>query len=181
MNFRRLNVRRLSTLLTATALALGSPLAAPTAHAAQQKPGPWSDFRTADFDLAAGTRCPFELSGTVVRDKERIRTLETFPDGSPRVQEVVGPLFVRYTNVDTGKSVVRNLTGTGIFESFADGSSTLSLEGGHFATGLQPTDPGGPAFLVFTGHGYAVHFAADGTRTVTNGHGSVENICETLA
>jgi hypothetical protein len=178
-----MSLRRCSTVLAAAALALLSPLAGTAAAAghAHQKPGPWSDFRTANFDLPAGSRCAFELRGDVVSDKERIRTLETFPDGSPRIQEIVGQLVIRYTNVQTGESLERNLTGTGIVENFKDGAFTLTLKGGHFAAGLQPTDVGGPAYLVFTGHGYAIHIAADGTRTLTYGHGRVENLCETLA
>ena len=39
---------------------------------------PWMPFRAADFDLAAGSRCPFPLSGRVLEDRERIRTLATF-------------------------------------------------------------------------------------------------------
>ena len=106
---------------------------------------PWTPYAAADFVAPAGERCAFELQGQVVSDKERIRTLETFPDGRPRVQQVVGQLLVRYTNTATAESVVRNLTGNGIVEYSADGSYTLTLQGGHFAVGLQPTDPGGPA------------------------------------
>jgi hypothetical protein len=52
---------------------------------------------------------------------------------------------------------------------------------GHLSVGLAATDPGGPAFLVLHGRGFAVDFGADGSRTITFGRGSVENICETLA
>ena len=151
------------------------------AAAVADKPGPWAPSPTSSFVLAAGTRCPFTLAGDVLKDKERIRTLETNPDGSPRTQEVVGQLTTRFTNLDTGASVVRNLTGTGIIEYLPDGSFTLTLQGGHFAVGLAPTDTGGPAFLIFTGSGFSVLFAADGSRHVTYGNGTVENICETLA
>jgi hypothetical protein len=158
---------------------LGMLLTPTTALA--DKPGPWAPSPASDFTLAAGTRCPFTLGGEVVSDKERIRTLETNPDGSPRVQEVVGQLKTRFTNLETGASVVRNLTGTGIIEFLPDGSEVLTLQGGHFAVGLGPTDEGGPAFLIFTGSGFSVLFAPDGSRHVTYGNGTVENICETLA
>ena len=107
--------------------------------------------------------------------------METNPDGSPRLQEVVGQLVIRYTNAETGEFVDRNLTGTALVEFLPDGGFTLTLVGGHIAVGLQPTDHGGPAFLVFTGAGHSVAFAADGTRTVTFSDGPVENLCETLA
>lgn len=151
------------------------------AAAMADKPGPWAPAPTSSFVLAAGTRCPFTLGGEVLSDKERIRTLETYPDGSPRIQEVVGELTVRFTNLDTGVYVERDLTGTGILEYLPDGSVVLTLKGGHFAVGLAPTDPGGPAFLIFTGTGFSVLFAPDGSRHVTGGNGTVENICDTLA
>jgi hypothetical protein len=100
--------------------------------------------------------------------------------GSPQTQEIVGQLVMRFTNLDTGASIGRNLTGTGILEFGTYGSLTLALQGGHFAVGLGEGDTGGPAFLVFSGSGHEVLFAADGSRTATFGSGPVENICETL-
>jgi hypothetical protein len=142
---------------------------------------PWMPFRAADFDLPAGSRCPFALSGRVLADHERIRTLATFPDGSPSRQEVKGPLVVRYINVASGASVVRNLTGDAFIDTRSDGSFTFTLKHGHLAVGLGAGDPGGPAFLVLSGRGFTVDFAVDGGRTVTPGRGSIENICQTLA
>lgn len=149
-------MRRLTTLVLVAVF--GMLLVPPAALA--DKPGPWSPSPTSSFTAEAGTRCPFTLQGDVLSDHERIRTLETYPDGSPRVQEVVGQLKMRFTNVDTGASVDRNLTGTGIIEYGTDGSQTLTLQGGHFAVGLAPTDEGGPAFLIFTGSGLSVLIAA---------------------
>ncbi len=144
-------------------------------------PAPWSPLTTSNFELPAGIRCDFTLRGEVLEGKEQIRTLETFADGSPRVQEIVGQLVVRYTNVETGESVDRNLTGTAYIVFEPDGSFTLSLVGGHMAVGFSATDPEGPSFLIFRGAGHEVHFATDGSRTVTFGKGTVEDICQTLA
>jgi hypothetical protein len=142
---------------------------------------PWQPFRSSPFDLPAGSRCPFALSGRIVDDRERIRTTQTNPDGTPAQQEVRGRLVVRYINARTGASVVRNLTGDALVDTHPDGSSQVTLLHGHFAVGLAATDPGGPAFLVLRGHDFIVAFAADGTRTITFGTGRVENICQTLA
>jgi hypothetical protein len=117
----------------------------------------------------------------VLVDKERIRTTQTAPDGAPSQQQVVGRLVVRYINMDTGASVVRNLTGNALIDTRADGSSTFTLQGGHLAVGLAATDPGGPAFLVLQGHGFWVDFAADGRRSLHVGTGRIENLCQTLA
>jgi hypothetical protein len=149
--------------------------------ASADAPSPWSPLATANFELPAGTRCEFTLRGEVLSGKERIRTLETYPDGSPRVQEIVGQLVVRYTNVETGESVDRNLTGTALVIIEPDGSFALSLVGGHMSVGFGVTDEPSSAFLIFTGAGHEVFFATDGTRTATFGDGPVEDVCQTLA
>lgn len=160
-------------------LALGIVLAAPAVAGAAS---PWQPFRSAPFDLPAGSRCSFELKGDIVRDKERIRTLSTHSDGSPAQQEVSGQLVVRYTNVATGESIERNLTGDALIDLRPDGTiARIALVEGHLAVGLGAGDPGGPAFLVLAGRDFAVDFAPGGSRTVTFGTGTVENVCETLA
>jgi hypothetical protein len=141
---------------------------------------PWTPLGADSFQLAAGTRCPFTLRSDVTANAERIRTLETYPDATPRLQEVVGLLLVRYTNVESGESVERNLTGTALVEYPEDGGFILTLVGGHMAIGLPPTVPGGPAYLVFTGTGFSLDLNADGSRTITYGNGQIENICDTL-
>ena len=166
------------TVARSVVVALCCALAAPVAAGAAS---PWQPFRSSPFDLPARTRCPFPLSGRIVQDRERIRTTQTNPDGTPAQQEVRGLLIVRYINQDTGASVTRNLNGDALFDTRPDGSSRFTLLHGHLSVGLAATDPGGPAFLVLHGQGFAVDFGADGSRTITFGHGSVENICETLA
>jgi hypothetical protein len=52
---------------------------------------------------------------------------------------------------------------------------------GSLAVGLGAGDPGGPAFLVLSGRDPTVDFGSDESRTVTEGRGTVENICETLS
>jgi hypothetical protein len=172
-----MRIARIVLLLVAATLAA----VAPAATASAAPPGPWEPYRTEPFELPAGARCPFGLRGDVLLDRERIRTLTEHPDGSPHLQEIIGPLMMRFTNTDTGRSVVRNLTGTALLDNGSDGSFTLYLVGGHMAVGLAATDPGGPAFLVFTGSRHAVVFGADGSRTPIYGHGPVENLCATLA
>jgi hypothetical protein len=153
-------------------------LAAPAVASAAS---PWQPFRSSPFDLPAGSRCPFELRGDIVTDKERIRTTQTNPDGTPAQQEVTGLLVVRYTNVDTGSSVERNLAGDALIDFRPDGSiARITLVQGHLAVGLAASDPGGPAFLVLDGRDFVVDFAPDGGRTITFGTGDVENICRTL-
>lgn len=161
------------TLCLASAIGAIAPAGASAAS-------PWTPYRAADFSLPAGSRCSFALSGHVLVDRERIRTTQSNPDGTPRRQQVVGRLVVRYRNDDSGASVKRNLTGDAFIDHGGDGSTTLTLIRGHFAVGLAAGDSGGPAFLVFTGHGHALTVAADGRRTLRLGSGRVENLCDTL-
>ena len=187
MSVRMLTRRGLAGLVATLALSALTTLTA--VSPAQAEPAPrqaasahgWSPYRTPPFELAAGLRCPFALSGTPVRDRERIRTLATFADGTPRIQEIAGPLVVRYTNLDSGRSVRRNLTGRALVTYGADGSFVETLEQGHFAVGLSATDPGGPGFFVLTGRGFRLSVAADGSRILSLGTGRVENLCTTLA
>ncbi len=163
-------------------LAAGALLPVAPATAGEDNPSPWTPYTGGDSVTAAGEVCAFAVSSEVLSDKERYRTTETFPDGSPRYQEWTGQLIVRFTNLDSGNSVDRNLTGRGDFEYFPDGSWTLTDVGGHFAARLftGASDPEAGWFVV-TGSGYTVHADATGNRTLTDGHGTVENLCETLA
>lgn len=170
---------RASRVCTAVFAGICALFGAVPAHAAAGSP--WTPYRTAPFTLAAGQRCSFGLSGTPIRDRERIRTLATFPDGTPRVQQVDGPLVVRYTNTDTGTSTVRDLTGRALVIYGADGGFREFLESGHFAVGLAPTDPGGPGFFVLSGRGAALTVKPDGSRILAPGRAHVENICSALA
>ena len=147
--------------------------------AAADSPNPWQPFRSDPFTDAAGVVCPFELHGDPVADKELVRTLQTNPDGTPREQEFVGQLVFKFTNMSTGASVERNLTGTGFF--FFDPDGTISGNGrGHIGLGVHignPTSP--PGEWVLTGR-FDFVLGADGVRTFSI-HGTQEDICQTLA
>jgi hypothetical protein len=66
----------------------------------------------------------------VLEDRERIRTLATFPDGSSSQQRVKGPLVVRYINDASRAWVVRDLTGDAFIDTHSDGSSRFTLKNG---------------------------------------------------
>jgi|tagenome__1003787_1003787.scaffolds.fasta_scaffold20600965_2 hypothetical protein len=142
---------------------------------------PWTPYESEDFTVPAGATCSFAVQATIVDDKERYCTTAYFPDGSPRYEEWTGQLVIRFTNADTGASVVRVLNGRGDFEYFADGGFTLTDMGGSFAAGLRAGDDGpGAGYYVVQGRGWAVHRDGDGHGTFTYGQGIIENLCETL-
>ncbi len=174
MRFRSISTAAVAVLAAVAGMA-------PAGASTEDGPSPWSPYETTGFSRPAGALCAFGLAGEVVSDKERYRTTETFPDGSPRVQEFTGQLVIRFINTDTGASVERNLTGRGDFEYFADGSWSLTAVGGHFGGGLRAGDDPEQGYYVVTGTQYVLYSDAEGHRTLTSGHGTVENLCETLA
>ena len=94
-------------------------LAKPTAKALT-----WEPYRTQPFTSPAGQSCAFPLKGEPVHDEEQIATLATFPDGTPKQQVIKGDLRVRYTNLDTGAAVEKDLNGVGYLEYETTGAST---------------------------------------------------------
>src|SRR5690349_5236059 len=85
--------------------------AAPAAASAPGGGG-WEPTSTPPFVIPAGAVCPFEIKGDIVKDRERMRTPATYPDGSPKVEDFEGVLVIRYTNTSNHKSVVRDATGS---------------------------------------------------------------------
>jgi hypothetical protein len=170
---------RLRRVLAAAAAVTGIATAVvPTAMA--DSPNPWQPFHEEPFTDPAGLVCSFALHGDIVEDHELVRTLQSYPDGSPKEQEFVGPLVIRYTNLSNGVAVDRNLTGTGFF--FFDPDGTIRGDGrGHIGLGVHignTTSPAGE--WVLTGR-FDFVLAADGTRTFNVQGGTQENLCETLA
>jgi hypothetical protein len=108
-----------------------------------------------------------------------MRTLASYPDGSPQEQEFVGPLVIKYSNLSTGTSVVRNLTGTGFF--FFDPDGTIRGHGlGHIGIGIHAGNVSPPpGEYVLTGS-FDFVLNPDGTRSFDVQGGTVENLCTTV-
>lgn len=169
------------TTLAAAGLSTGLAVAL-TPSSGGSSPGPWTDFRSEPFTDAAGEVCPFELHGDIVKDGEQVRTLLSYPDGSPQEQEFRGPLFIKFTNTSNGKSVVRDLTGTGWW-FFAPDGATYAHAFQHMSLGIHKANAGmtpAPGEYYLSGE-FDFALNADGTRNFTIEHGSAENLCETLA
>ena len=169
---------RLRRVLTGIAILVTTGAIATPASAAS--PAPWQPFRSEPFTDAAGEVCPFAVRGDVVSDHELMRTLASYPDGSPQEQEFVGPLLIKYTNLTTGASVERNLTGTGYF--FFDPDGTIRGHGlGHIGIAVHTGNVAPPpGEYVLTGS-FDFVLNSDGTRSFDVQGGTVENLCTTLA
>ena len=165
--------------------ALAAALVAVTAVPAAAAPdgggnGGWGPTSTPPFVLPAGQICSFEVKGDIVADREWMRTLATFPDGKPRVQDFRGVLVIRFTNTGNGRSVVRDATGTIRVYSLADGTRIQQLHG-HNALPVRAANTGFPGGDYITHGDFVVIDRPGGVREVPVQLGTMENLCKTLA
>ena len=167
-------------MLTLGVAAPPAAAALPSASAASPaQAGGWQRYHAQSFTTAAGDLCPFKLHSEVLFDREYVRTTRTYADGSPRTQEFVGPLVVRIVNRESGRAVIRDLSGRAVVVYHRNGSFDFRIQG-PAAVGFHPGDSLRPGYYVLRGE-HVVHFAADGTRTLTVDRGSEENLCTTLS
>ncbi|WP_051838246.1 hypothetical protein [Streptomyces sp. NRRL WC-3742] len=155
-------------------------LAAPAAQAAGSDDG-WVPYHGQDTDAPAGTVCPFHLHITHVLEGEETRTVARYPDGSPAEVLWRGPLFLRYTNLDTGAQTVRDQSGDATEYRLPDGSTVWEVPGdSHISARIHPGNPyHAPGAFVFSG-GAALLVHPDKNVQVL-AQNRVENLCETLA
>ncbi len=171
---------RLRRFLTAAACGVATAAVAPAASASVTTVPPWQPYRSSAFEDPAGNPCQFAVRATPVRDQEQYRTLAAYPNGDPEVQEFRGPLWVRYTNETTGRSVIRDLSGYAVFHYGQDGGVEASFFR-HGGVTVHPGNVGYPAGeWVFTSP-FALSIAADGSRTIVQPHPAAENLCRTLS
>lgn len=184
-------MRRISRVLGAAvlvgAVAVGSASSATTTGPADQSGSaadpPWIPFDAEDFTDPAGTACEFEVKGTVLHDREFFRNVTTYPDGSPRTQQWKGPLGLRLTNTETGKSVDRQAWGNAFINFGLDGDfESIMIQEGHFVGRVRAGTNPGPGLYYVSGEWSSLVRHADGTSSIFVGpRGSAENLCDVLA
>jgi hypothetical protein len=140
----------------------------------------WEPTSTPPFVLPAGQICSFEVKGDIVADREWMRTVATFPDGSPRVQDFAGVLVIRFTNTSNRRSVVRDASGTIRVYSLPDGTRIQQFHG-HNALPVRATNTGFPGGDYITSGDFVVIDRPGGIREVPVQLGTMENLCKTLA
>lgn len=169
-------------VLAAAVLATAPASATASKGDRQARPSPWQAVPDGPFTYPAGQVCPFELRGDVVEDGDWTSTFERYPDGRPRRQVVVGPLVFRVSNVETGRSVVRNFGGTTEVLLREDGATVYKAIGAIGVGIYEERDPHPPAAGFYLASGYTVlEIEADGTHRVPEATGPWENLCETLS
>ena len=175
---------RITRLTALAALSAALVAAAPSAaNAEKEKQGSgWIPYEQPDIDYAAGFRCEFAMHGEVLRDEEEYKDVALWSDGSVRTQLWRGALVIRWTNVDTGESVVRDQSARAVAEYGSDGAlDSMTSMRGSFGAGLgEGGDPGKGAYIV-SGRWSGIVLEDDGTRAIVLGpNGTLENLCETL-
>jgi hypothetical protein len=143
-------------------------------------PPGWTRSPSQPFDAPAGTLCPFALHGDVVKDEVITKVIATYPDGSPKAQLFVGDLVFRFTNVDTGTAVTRDLGGDGLAEYGANKSSLTWTFIGPAAVTIPPSGAFAPGVYVLSGL-HVLRYNSDGTFQMLVDEGRDENLCQTLA
>jgi hypothetical protein len=177
--------RSIVIVLAAAAALLGAAAPASAGTGSTQGTGipvdrPWVPLPSAPFDLAAGVYCAFAVHAEPTVDEVRTKTIEEYPDGSPRRQLATGALKFLMTNTGTGASTIADAGGSAIFDFFPDGSRTWHVIGPVLAAlkdGASNIPRG-----VWTINGiYDVHFSPTNFKTITIFHGGVHDVCADLA
>ncbi|MGI8625988.1 MAG: hypothetical protein ACR2J5_05370 [Geodermatophilaceae bacterium] len=176
-------MRKLSALAAVAALTFtGLGLVAGPVDA-DQTSSPWITYREPDFTVAAGQACTFQVDAHVVSDHEAYRVLETYADGTDKVQLFKGLLKIAFTNHDTGETLTKNVNGRALIEYRPDGSfERITILSGHFTTSIAPGNELAPGVYYVGGKGSRLTLNPDGTKTLVLGkNGSAENLCTALA
>lgn len=131
----------------------------------------------APFNDPAGDPCPFAIHGAFPVSHV---VSYTYSDASGKILAAyyTGPLTMRITRADTGRSVTVNIGGDGIQTFAADGSSIV-YGFGPFSSTQHPGDHPGRELAVLHGIS-ALAIAADGTKTILYST-RVTDVCTRLA
>jgi hypothetical protein len=181
-----------TALLCASAGAQASP-GHSAAEAAASEPAPLSGGwhgpevthpKQPEVNYARGEVCPFPTHAEfpVV---EMVQKTWTNDNGDPVYAIISGPLIMEVTNEDTGKTVRRDLSGTGTLSYPEPGNTgTHVLSGGDWGVGLHTDDrPVHNKWLVSRGF-MSVRITESGgvsRRELLALEGPYEDLCKTLA
>jgi len=169
---------RASPVLAVLTLTAAAFAVAPATAFAQ--PIPWQTFRTSPWTDQPGQVCAFGVAATIVKDGEQVRTLESYPDGSPEVQEFRGPLYVRYTNQSSGKSLVGDLSGFGTFTYEPDGATDADIQQ-HIGLTVDVGNIGWPAGEWIISGKANVTLSPAGQVSIQLDHAKADDICADLS
>jgi hypothetical protein len=172
-------MRRTAFVILAAAAALLGAVTPANASTGTWVDQPWVPFPSPPFDLPAGVYCDFPIHADPTVDDVRVKTIEVYPDGSPKQQLATGALKFRMTNTATGTSVIVDASGSAVFVFFPDGSRVWHVIGPVLELNKEGSSniPRG----VWTVNGiYDIHFSPTNFKTVTIFVGGVHDVCADL-
>lgn len=166
----------------ATAVPASASPSTEVASAATATHGGWVPWPSQPFDLAAGAVCDFAVHVDPVVDEVRVKTVATFPDGSPQRQLATGALLLRVTNTATGANTIADASGDAVFVFRTDGSQIWYVVGPVLAA-LRDGNSNLPRGLYVVDGLYTINFSPAPTRfkTFTLIHASTHDVCADVA
>jgi hypothetical protein len=140
----------------------------------------WQLVPAEPFTILA-SHCGFDIGVTFPTNKEFVKVLKT-SDGSMTFL-ITGLLSMSYTNLSTGKTITKSLSGPGTLTVASDGSAVIAAKGVNSIV-LTPADAerfGLPAVSVTAG-ALTESFALDGSITSVSLRGHVlVDVCAALS
>jgi hypothetical protein len=181
---RRLVAISLGVLTMLAGVALAAPADAVMTPAPGDGPpvgvGGWNGEAIGPFDGPAGLVCDFAVHWDVVENQVAVKTVQTYPDGSPKQQIADGALLLNVSNADTGKSEIADASGRATFDIGTDGSQVWHVVGPIIAR-LPAGRSNLPRGLYTIDGIYTVTFTPGQPINITLTNGSMHNLCDDLA
>lgn len=145
----------------------------------QRGPLGWRRYRYGPFTDPAGSVCRFRLRGEIVRQDVWYRTSDTYPNGDPRDQVFIGPLYIRYVNETNGKSLVANESGSASIHFDRDGTQFWYAVG-PFGLTFHPGNPYHRAGEYVIGGITELEIHPHLVAQIRYHHGPIRSICAAL-
>ena len=168
-------MRRPATLLAAAVVAAALILAA-AAPASAGKPLR-EPFPQGDITISGS--CDFDVFAHTVEDKVFAKTYFD-NDGNPTRQILNGRLVNELTNVETGTSIVYNISGPVLITFFEDGSADVVFGGRSLLFFFPGEVEDLPLAFVNSGQ-VTIHVDPEGNTVGVDQVGDVEDVCAALA
>jgi hypothetical protein len=171
----------LVTVASVAVLLVPTPASASTTRAHD---GGWLPAPSAPFDRPAGVLCDSPIHSEPIVDEVVMKVLDTYPDGTSKVEIYTGALVVRVTNTDTGATTDVDASGTALISYRPGGSfdrdSTWYVVGPVLVGFREGRGDHPRGYYQFDGI-YSINFAEDGFKTVRMLAGTEHDVCLDIA
>lgn len=168
-------------LLLAGGPAAAQPAVAPAATSVSvAHDAGWEPVPSEPWELEAGERCDFPVSGEPIVDEVVRRVLETHPDGTPKRAVYKGDLVVQVTHGETGDSHDADVSGTAVVDYGTDGAQSWSVVG-PVLVGVGEGGGNLPRGLYVVDGVYTMSISPDGHKDVDLTHATYDDLCDSVS